>query len=125
MQSSTERAWIIWLSCSWQATANNGRGFVILNGVGYTEDGKLVGTAQSISGRQSLLTGIGRAIFIRDPHHLVSDDQLNGGVFADLEKADWDLIEPYLKENERLFGIKDPGIADGGQCSKTSARSLS
>ncbi len=37
---------------------------------------------------------------------MVSDDQLNGGVFADLEKADWDLIEPYLKENERLFGIK-------------------
>jgi hypothetical protein len=33
------------------------------------------------------------------------DSQLNGGIFAGLSQADWKLIEPYLQENERLFGI--------------------
>jgi len=32
-------------------------------------------------------------------------DQLNGGEFHAFEKRDWDLIRPYLDENERLFGI--------------------
>ena len=27
------------------------------------------------------------------------------GWFVDLTPADWDLISPYLAENERLFGI--------------------
>jgi glutamate synthase domain-containing protein 3 len=85
---------------------NNGGGFVILNGVGYTEDGKLVELPSPYPGGNLFSLASGGAIFIRDPHRLVSDDQLNGGVFADLEKADWDLIERYLKENERLFGIK-------------------
>jgi FMN-dependent NADH-azoreductase len=31
--------------------------------------------------------------------------QLNGGEFAELTAQDWDLILPYLEENERLFGI--------------------
>jgi hypothetical protein len=30
---------------------------------------------------------------------------LNGGAFVELMPADWELILPYLKENERLFGI--------------------
>ncbi|MGB2855418.1 MAG: hypothetical protein WBC61_02060, partial [Dehalococcoidia bacterium] len=30
---------------------------------------------------------------------------LNGGEFAELTDEDWDLIFPYLQENERLFGI--------------------
>jgi hypothetical protein len=31
---------------------------------------------------------------------------LNGGMYLPLTKADWKLIQPFLKENERLFGIK-------------------
>jgi len=85
---------------------NNGGGFVILNGVGYTEDGKLVELPSPYPGGNLFSLASGGAIFIRDPHRLVSNDQLNGGVFAELEKADWDLIEPYLRENERLFGVK-------------------
>ena len=42
---------------------------------------------------------------MRDPHRKVVDDQLNGGEFADLDPADWELILPYLRENENLFGI--------------------
>jgi FMN-dependent NADH-azoreductase len=30
---------------------------------------------------------------------------LNAGEFAKLAPADWDLIRPYLEENQRLFGI--------------------
>ena len=29
----------------------------------------------------------------------------NGGQFTPLLEADWALIQPYLEENERLFGI--------------------
>jgi hypothetical protein len=47
----------------------------------------------------------GGAIFLRDPYRKVSNDQLNGGRLADLGPKDWNLILPYLEENERLFGI--------------------
>jgi hypothetical protein len=43
---------------------------------------------------------------VRDPHHQLGEDQLNGGQFAPLTEADWALIQPYLEENERLFGIR-------------------
>jgi hypothetical protein len=48
----------------------------------------------------------GGAIYIRDPHNNVVPQQLNGGEFAALTQQDWDLIRPYLEENERLFGIR-------------------
>ena len=43
---------------------------------------------------------------MRDPYRRVEEDQLNGGRFGVLSEADWALIEPYLDENERLFGIR-------------------
>ena len=42
---------------------------------------------------------------MRDPSGLIDDEQLNGGEIVPLERKDWDLIFPYLQENERLFGI--------------------
>lgn len=42
---------------------------------------------------------------MRDPHGRVTSDQLNGGEFSPLSPEDWQLIEPYLQENERLFDI--------------------
>jgi hypothetical protein len=47
----------------------------------------------------------GGAIYVRDPFSLIEDQQLNGGEIVSLEGKDWDLILPYLRENERLFGI--------------------
>jgi FMN-dependent NADH-azoreductase len=47
----------------------------------------------------------GGAIYVRDPHKKLVDEQLNGGEFAEITDADWNLIEPYLEENEKLFGI--------------------
>ena len=84
---------------------HKGGGFVILNGVGYTEAGSLVELPSPYPGGNLFSLASGGAIFIRDPHRVVSDDQLNGGAFADLDEADWALIEPYLQENERLFDI--------------------
>jgi hypothetical protein len=37
---------------------------------------------------------------------MVVEEQLNGGEFAPLTEADWQLILPYLEENERLFDIR-------------------
>jgi len=81
-------------------------GFVIVNGVGYTEEGCLVDLPTPYPGGNLFSLASGGAIFIRDPHFKVDEDQLNGGAFVDLTEADWGLIEPYLLENERLFGIK-------------------
>jgi hypothetical protein len=47
----------------------------------------------------------GGAIYLRDPHQTAVPEQLNGGEFVDLTPDDWELIRPYLEENERLFGI--------------------
>ena len=44
-------------------------------------------------------------IYIRDPRGTVTSDQLNGGDFTLLTGQDWQLIEPYLEENDRLFDI--------------------
>ena len=35
----------------------------------------------------------------------MAGDPLNGGEFADMKPEDWELIFPYLQENQRLFGI--------------------
>ena len=48
----------------------------------------------------------GGAIYVQDPHRLVSEDQLNGGQLMRFTKEDWALIHPYLEENERQFGIR-------------------
>ncbi len=40
------------------------------------------------------------------PEKYVVGQQLNGGEFAPLTDEDWELILPYLEENEPLFDIK-------------------
>ncbi|MBI5550330.1 MAG: glutamate synthase [Desulfobacterales bacterium] len=83
----------------------NGGGFVILNGIEFDLDGKVVSLANPYPGSNLYSLASGGAIYMRDPHHLVVEEQLNGGEFAQLTPADWELMLPYLKENERLFGI--------------------
>ncbi len=80
-------------------------GFVILNGVAYDENGELQNLPTPYPGGNLFSLASGGAIFLRDPHRQVGEGQLNGGAFAPLTEADWNLIEPYLQENERLFGI--------------------
>jgi glutamate synthase domain-containing protein 3 len=83
----------------------NGGGFAILNGVTFDESGQLKEMDSPYPGGNLFSLASGGAIYVRDPRRLLDDDQLNGGAFAPLTGADWDLIEPYLRENERLFGI--------------------
>jgi glutamate synthase domain-containing protein 1 len=84
---------------------HNGGGFVVLNGVTFDEAGRLIELESPYPGGNLFSLASGGAIYVRDPHGKVQGDQLNGGQFAELSGADWRLIEPYLRENERLFGI--------------------
>jgi glutamate synthase domain-containing protein 3 len=84
---------------------HNGGGFVILNGVKFDNDGKLVALSQPYPGSNLFSLASGGAIFVRDPNRTLVDQQLNGGFFAKVTDEDWELMLPYLEENEQLFGI--------------------
>ncbi len=83
----------------------NGGGFVVLNGVAFGPDGKLIELETPYPGGNLFSLASGGAIFVRDPRRTVGEDQLNGGEFAAFEARHWELIRPLLEENERLFGI--------------------
>ena len=83
----------------------NGGGFVIVNGIQFDEAGNIVDQAAPYPGSNLFSLASGGAIYLRDPFRKVVDDQLNGGEFVDLTPADWELILPYLEENEKLFGV--------------------
>jgi glutamate synthase domain-containing protein 1 len=82
-----------------------GGGFVVLNGIEFDDDGRVVAKPEPYPGSNLFSLASGGAIYIRDPGSTVNDRQLNGGSFAPFEDRDWDLILPYLEENGRLFGI--------------------
>ena len=83
----------------------NGGGFVILNGLQFDEDGKAIPQTTPYPGSNLFSLASGGAIYVRDPFKQVEEEQLNGGEIVPLSEKDWDLIRPYLEENERLFGI--------------------
>jgi glutamate synthase domain-containing protein 1/glutamate synthase domain-containing protein 3 len=84
---------------------HNGGGFVVLNGVKLDEDGQLLPLPEPYPGSNLFSLASGGAIFVRDPDATLVEQQLNGGQFARLTREDWELIRPYLEENQRLFGI--------------------
>jgi len=84
----------------------NGGGFVIVNGIRFDKDGKVVPLDLPYPGGNLLSLASGGAIYVRDPHRTLVEDQLNGGMYDALGDEDWKLILPYLQENERLFGIE-------------------
>ncbi len=83
----------------------NGGGFVIVNGIKFDDNGNVIDLDMPYPGSNLFSLASGGAIFLRDPECKVVDEHLNGGKFAELTDADWNLILPYLKENEALFGI--------------------
>jgi glutamate synthase domain-containing protein 1/glutamate synthase domain-containing protein 3 len=83
-----------------------GGGFVILNGIGFDDnDGSVRDYESPYPGSNIFSLASGGAIYVRDPHHQLVNEQLNGGEFCRITDADWKLIQPYLEENERLFDI--------------------
>jgi glutamate synthase domain-containing protein 3 len=83
----------------------NGGGFVVVNGLKPSFDGRFVEQEYPYPGSNLFSLASGGAIFIRDPYRKVSSEQLNGGRLTDFTAKDWDLIQPYLEENQRLFGV--------------------
>ena len=84
----------------------HGGGFVIVNGITFDEHGNIVGLKEPYPGGNLFSLASGGAIYVRDPHKYLVRQQLNGGDFFKMTAEDWDIILPYLEENERLFGIK-------------------
>ncbi|MFZ3047020.1 MAG: hypothetical protein WA151_14000, partial [Desulfatirhabdiaceae bacterium] len=84
---------------------HHGGGFVVLNGMAFDNQGKVNALPTPYPGSNLFSLASGGAIFARDPDCHLNADQLNGGEFAEFTDADWNLILPYLTENERLFGI--------------------
>jgi glutamate synthase domain-containing protein 1/glutamate synthase domain-containing protein 3 len=84
----------------------DGGGFVILNGVQFDAQGRLVPQTVPYPGSNLFSLASGGAIYVRDPQQRVVEQQLNGGVISPIQDRDWRLIRNYLEENERLFGIR-------------------
>jgi glutamate synthase domain-containing protein 3 len=83
----------------------DGGGFVILNGIEFNEQNQIIDLDTPYPGGNLFSLASGGVIYVRDPHQVVAEDQLNGGEFAPFTEADWALIQPYLQENEKLFSI--------------------
>ncbi len=85
--------------------ALRGGGFVILNAVEFNHEGAVRPQATPYPGSNLFSLASGGAIYVRDPHRMLVEEQLNGGAFFELTEEDWRLIHPCLEENERLFEI--------------------
>ncbi len=82
-----------------------GGGFVVVNGIEFDNKGRVVPQESPYPGSNLFSLASGGAIYVRDPHHKLVPEQLNGAHFTPLTEKDWRLIRPYLETNERLFGI--------------------
>ncbi len=84
----------------------HGGGFVIVNGIRFGDDGQIRALKTPYPGGNLFSLASGGAIYLRDPSGMVGLDQLNGGQLTTVENADWEVILPYLRENQKLFGVK-------------------
>jgi len=94
-----------------------GGGFVILNGIKFDPEGNVVELDTPYSGSNLFSLASGGAIYVRDPRRLLDDEQLNGGEYVKPTDADWTIVQPFLEENEKLFGITiDALLSVDGEC---------
>ncbi|MFX1515596.1 MAG: hypothetical protein ACFFC6_04745 [Promethearchaeota archaeon] len=82
-----------------------GGGFIILNGIEFNDKGEQTPLITPYPGGNLFSLASGGAIYIQDPLKKVETSQLNGGQFSPLQSKDWELIQPYIQENEHLFGF--------------------
>jgi hypothetical protein len=83
-----------------------GGGFAVVNGLRFDENGNAIPLDLPYPGGNLLSLASGGAIYVRDPQHTLVEEQLNAGAYRPFSAADWRLILPYLRENERLFGVQ-------------------
>jgi glutamate synthase domain-containing protein 1/glutamate synthase domain-containing protein 3 len=95
-----------------------GGGFAVVNGITVDSDGRLSDRETPYSGGNLFSLAAAGALYIRDPRGMLTDDQLNGAEFTSLNAADWELIRPYLDENERLLAVPVDRLltVDGTRC---------
>jgi len=91
----------------------NGGGFVVVNGI-RLNGGKIHELETPYPGGNLFSLASGGAVYVRDPSGKVGVDQLNGGRLTALTEDDWQLILPYLQNNEQLFGIKKQALLTAG-----------
>lgn len=80
-------------------------GFVVINGLRTDEDGEVQELETPYPGNNLFSLASGGAIYLRDPGKKITEEQLNGGEFTEMTLQDWELLLPYLKQNEKLFQI--------------------
>jgi glutamate synthase domain-containing protein 3 len=90
---------------SFMAGEQTGGGFVIINGLTYEARGEVIGLEMKYPGNNLFSLASGGACYLNDPYQTVTKNQLNGAEFISFRQEDWNIILPYLEENERLFGI--------------------
>lgn len=83
----------------------DGGGFVILNGLKFNNNGEIMELDTPYPGSNLFSLASGGAIYLRDPNLKVEPGQLNGGQFTTVTEKDWEVVLPYLEENEKLFDI--------------------
>ena len=88
-----------------------GGGFVILNGVEFDGDGRIVPQASPYPGSNLFSLASGGAIYLRDPYLKVVDGQLNGGVFSPLTDKDWRLIRALSGGERAAVRHRGGGLA--------------
>jgi glutamate synthase domain-containing protein 1 len=101
---------------SFMAGEELGGGFVIINGLAYDERGEVIGLELKYPGNNLFSLASGGACYLNDPYHTVTGDQLNGASFVPFKQSDWNVVLPYLRVNEDLFGISirhDLLVVDG------------
>jgi glutamate synthase domain-containing protein 1/glutamate synthase domain-containing protein 3 len=90
---------------SFMAGAEVGGGFIVINGLAPNIYGEFIGLEEKYPGSNFFSLASGGAGYLNDPYRTVTEEQLNGGEFTAFTHADWEIVSPYLRENEELFGI--------------------
>ena len=80
-------------------------GFLVINGVCNLDDGRLYGLETKYPGTNLFSLASGGCCYLNDPYFTVTEGQLNGARFDPFLQEDWNVLEPYLRTNERLFRI--------------------
>jgi len=90
---------------SFMAGETTGGGFVVINGVTNLDDGRVFGMEVKYPGTNLFSLASGGCCYLNDPYHTVTLGQLNGARFDPFRQEDWNVLRPYLHENQQLFRI--------------------